>query len=307
MWRWLLATFFILTFCIGSSFITLPFGISAAGFWPAVIALVISWAYLLITSFYYLEATLAFPAGANVYSISRRLTGEFGVWLNSITLVVVTYCDLIFYFYFGVPIFAEILRKGGIPMPEFSSYFFFVVILGVSVFLGLKWTLKINFLLLILLGLFFYLSFISGVDMKSSPIPAHFEWGLLFLAIPSLISSLYFQTLIPSLASYLDNDIKKLKSACITGLTIAWLLLGAWLLAIITKVSGTFENLDKLASNAISYNALIQIPGFGRWLPYLLCASFSANTLASSTILVDFFSDMFQISSKQRKKSLRML
>lgn len=308
MWRSIGAAFFVLTFCTGTSFFTLPFTVSHAGFWPSVVAVIISWLFLLLTGLYYLEATLTLPPGSNVYSISRRYSGPKTVLFNVTMFIAVNYGYLIIFFGFGIPLSTQLLSLFNVPWPQLASYLFFALILGISVSVSTRVAIMVNFLLVLLMGLVFYLCFRDGLLAFNTEALSHFTAAYFFVVLPSLLNSLYFQTMIPTLAQFLKYDLKKVKRSIIAGLSLSCLLFIAWLSLVISSTAlGSLGDLNWLAPETISFFKISTVERIGRWLPYLLLIMLTANALATGTVLVDFFSDLMKIPMERLRGYKRFL
>ncbi len=308
MWRSVGAAFFIFAFCTGTSFITLPFTVSHAGFWPSVVALFVSWLFLIFTAFYYLEAVLTMPPGANIASISRRYSSRSIVILNTIIFLAACYGYLLTTFCFGIPMLISLLEFYQIPAPQFLAYLFFALALFVTVAISVRCAVIVNFFLLILLGFVFYFSFRSGLVAYKPETLNHFTAAYLFVVIPSLLNSLFFQVMIPTLANFLNYSVNRLRMVILSGVTLATLLFIAWLWLVITSTgTKSFGNINWLAPKTVNFLKLYHVEGIGHWLPSLLILILTTSSIGAGTIMVDFFSDLFRIPSEERKGVKRVL
>lgn len=308
MWKWLLAVLFIFIFCIGTGFVTIPFAVSLAGFWPSLIAILLTWGYQLITGFYYLEATIASPPGANIFSIARKYTGSGGAWFSSFIFAIVNYAYVIFFFYLAAPLLAELLFKQGFNLPETAPLLFFFLITGICLYLGVTFSMTVNFFLSLALGFVLYVCFKDGFKAANYTLLANTQWGFLFIVVPALVNTLYFNTIIPTVAPILKYDIKKLKSAFIVAISLASLVLIAWVgLALASAGKSSSQGLNKINPQSISYSTLVQVPDFGKWLPHLFIIMLLSTALGIGTMLIDFFADFFKIPLEERKGGKRFL
>lgn len=301
MWRWIQATFFLLSFILATSFITFPFAGSLAGFWPSVIAILLSWIYLLYTGFYYLEATLHAPPGANVFSFSMRYMGSGRAWFSSIIFGITYYCYFIFFFYLGGTLFSEMLHSIGMEIPSFVALLLLTLIVGISVAISLKFTVFLNFLLSLLSAVFVYLCFSSGSIFGKEAKFTEFRWLFLFIVFPTVINSLYYNTFIPTIASFLNYNRKQLQSSIVVALTLASLFFIAWLWLTSVSSFDVQEALNKLDPLSINYASLTAVPFFGKWLPPLLGLNIATTCLGVGAILVDFWGDLLKIPLEERR------
>jgi tyrosine-specific transport protein len=306
MWRWILTTAFLLSFIMATSVITILFAVSLAGFWPSIIAIFFSWIYLLYTGLYYLEAILANPPGGNVFSISLRYLGIGGSWFSSCIFAIVNYSYLLFFLYLTGPIVSEMLSRIGITLSYAAVITCLTVILGVSVALGLTVTLIFNFLLTVLTAVIVYLCFTTSVPFTTSAHITTLQWGFLFIVFPTMVNSLYYNTLLPSIAPFLKNNRKLLKSSIIVALTLAALLFFAWLWLVIASVGSGLEELGKLNPETINFSSLSQVPVIGKWLPFILCLNVTSTFLSIGIILVDFFFDFLNTPPEKRRGWMRL-
>ncbi len=292
MWRWILAVLFIFSFNLGVGLITIPFSVSLAGFWPSVIATLISWVYLLFTGLYYLEATLANPPYSNAATFSRRYTGLTGTWITAFFFLSVNLSYLIFYFYLVGPIVSEMLASFGYTVSSDLILVITALLLASIVGLGFRLTILLNFVLTLAILIVFFFSLTEGFHASSYQYVKKSQWGFLLIIFPTLVSTLYFNTLIPTLAPFLKYDKTKLRNAIITALFMIGVVFMLWLYISIGSASGSDKALSKLNPLEIDFANLISVPVFGRKLPLMLCLNIIATALGVSTILVDFIFDL---------------
>ncbi len=307
VWRAILAIFFVMMFSLGTSFITIPTALNTAGFWLSLSAIVASWLYLLATSYYYLESALSMPPGANVYSISKKYNSIFALWFNTILFFVVNYGLMLVYYRLGIPILTETLNHYNISSPELYSYLFFAVILGCSVLLGVRWAMLLNLIITAILALFLYPLF--GEALKTTPFApgAEFKFDFLALFIPSLINSMYMQTIIPSLVSFLNKNVKMLKSVITIGLSLSFLLFITWYRLVVMTTGTTFEQLDDLYPSGLNFDVLHAVLRFGKWLPQIMLIAVTSSAIVTGVILVDFIADFFNVAVEKCNKNRTLI
>lgn len=303
MWRWILATIFLFSFSMGTSFTAHAFTVSVTGFWPSVVAAFLIFIYLWVTALYYLEATLASPPGANIFSMTRRSTGPVLAWLSSVILLLNFFSLLATYFFIITPLINGFLSDFAISIPSWVVVLLIIAFLGGTIFAGLHFTLIVNLVITLIVGFIFYQIFREGlVPTATIPHKKH-GWEFFILLVPTLVNAHTFHFLIPTLAPFLDYSRKKLQSCIIVGLGGVTLFFIAWEFLLATS-SGKFawESLSKIQPEAFTYDTLLKIPLLGRWLPALICMNVFAVTLILCKILIDFFSDMFHIPFEQRTR-----
>jgi amino acid permease len=307
MWRWVLATGFLTAFCTGVGFITHPYTFKHVGFVPSLIGVILTGIYLLITGFYYLEAILASPKGANVFTISQRYLGTFAARIIAVFFPIVYYGYLIIFFFLSLPILTELFLQFGIYLPEWSVTMLLLLVLGGALAIGLQTTLWVSFVFLSITGIIFYIALSEGFK-KALPMPEiTFSWGFMFLVIPTLVDAIYYQTILPTLAAFLNYDRRKLRTCIVVSLVISLLLFVSWLMVVLRTVgNANVEAISQLKVESINFNELTAIPVVGYWIPYLLILEVIVTTLGIGALLVDFFSDLFRIPQEERKGTIRL-
>lgn len=308
MVRWILAACFIFSFTMGTSFILIPFTANLSGFWPDLIAIAISFIYLVLTGFYYLEAILAMPAGANVFSITKHYNGKGWASLSSLVLGLVVYSNLIYYIFLAGPIFKGMLASLHIHFSETTISILAGLIGAISIFLGLTFTMVFNFFLFLATALLFYFSFTPGFSQEYSLHFAELKWSFFLLSISSIVNTLYYHTLIPTIASFLNYSKKKTLSCIVVGYLAAISVFTLWVFFSITSAGKSFENyLSQVNPTNITYDDLIKIPFIGKWLPFLTGLCLITSILCNMAILVDFFADLFALPLAERKGRKRLM
>jgi amino acid permease len=305
IWRWILAAFFIFAFTIGTSMTIIPYTTSIAGFWPALTALLICWLYLMITGFYYVEATLSLPPGANVFSISNKYMGKWGAWGSSLALVATVYANVVYYFSLSGSTFSALLEIVHIHVSDVTAVLLVGLVVGLSLYAGTFTTIVLNFLVTVVMGILFYLSFKVGFHITTPFDLSHSTWLFLVLVIPSTINTLYFHSLVPSIAEFLKYKKGSILSCIFASFTFSVVLFTAWLFFSLTPSARSYEeSLSQINPSDVTFQTLAQIPYIGRWLPYLLATNLFTSILGSLVILVDFFKDIFSFHrmDKQLKR-----
>jgi len=303
LWRWVLAAFFIFSFTIGTSMIMIPYSTSIAGFWPSLTAIIICYIYLMITGFYYLEATLSVPHPAsNVFSISHQYMGKVGAWGSSLILALTVYANLIYYFSLSDTIFGSVFGVLHLYLARIVPLLLVGLLAGILILSGTYATMLANFLIALIMCILFYLSFKIGFTLKVPMSPTNSSWLFLVLVIPSIFNTLYFHTLIPTIAHFLNYKKKLIQMCIIVAFTFAMLLFTAWLFFSLTPRERSYEeSLSQLNPADITFQSLAQIPFIGRWLPYLLATNVFTSILCNLIILVDFLKDVFSHYFKEKK------
>ncbi len=267
MFRFILATIFLACFILGSGFIALPIVISVSGFWPGIIATLFIWLFSIATGFLYLEAVLSCPKGANMMTISRNLLGPLGNWIGSTLFIYSHFGFLITYYLLAIPLLSEMLQPLlGFSIPPFMGALILSLIVGGSIFLGASFTFVFNFFVFIVLMIMVYFTVTLGSEMVSTVILNHRYWLYLFFSLPFIYNAFFYQTLVPTIAQYLNYDRKKIKAVIIFGVTLALVVILLWLWVTVGSPIGTsIVNIFQVEKSIVdAYLDLQRLPKIGK-------------------------------------------
>ena len=164
--------------------------------------------------------------------------------------------------------------------------------------------MSIVFLITLVMGFFFYLSFKIGFHSEAFSVMSKSAWLFLVLAIPSVLNNFYFQTCIPTIASFLKYKKKQIFSCIFVGFSSMLLLFTVWLFFSLTNAGRAYvEGLNKLNPFEITFDTIAHTPFVGRWLPYILATNIFISLVCSLAILTDFYKDLL-ISILPKKSDL---
>ena len=302
MWKWILATTSVTTCSIGTSMIGYGFIVSMVGFWPSLIAIFLSWAYLLITALYFLEATLARPLGANIFTISRDYFGPVSAWIVSIIWLFILFGTPLAFFYLAPLLISDILANQDIIISSHLIALILLIVVGGILCGGLHFTLVVNAACAVLIGLMLYQSYRLGFERFDFKYFKIVKLEFMVLMFPVLITSLYYHMVIPTIASFLNNDFKKIRSCIVIASLAAALLFAVWCVAIASAADQfEAENLVKLQFEHLNYDELSKVPILGTWMPYLSLLLLITSVFAIGIAIIDFWGDLLGYPYHERK------
>ncbi len=215
--------------CIGAGMLAMPTVTGPAGLVPALFINLVVCLYMLATGLLYLEATLWMPDGAHFLSMAERFLGRYGKWLTAVVFLFLYYCLEVAYVSGGAPILSSMVQYSvGIQLGEISAALFFVFVVGLVVVWGTKAVDRINWLLMAGFFISFLVLNVIGFSEVEQIIFQSNSWILALLALPVLFGAYGFHNLIPTLATYLNRDMKKLRLAIIIGALIPLVTYSIW-------------------------------------------------------------------------------
>jgi amino acid permease len=300
--RFFLSVCILIMYSIGLGVSILPGAIGVSGFWSGCAAAFAVWLFVLTASLFYLEAVFANPDGANVPTISQSLLGKTGYAIGSIAFIYAHNAIIVVFFLYGILLFEDlgkILFGYEIPIPYIRILLALLII--TFIYIGLRWCGWVATIsIIIFLGTICFI-FVRGTGTYHMP-PFKTNWIYLLFTIPILYTTLFVQTIIPSLATFMKREWGKLKKVIWTGSFIGLLVNLIWLWL---SISSTPEDLIPLEFQ--SYDTLYGLSAFlskifpiGNAIFLLMLLTFIGTFPLSSIVLVDFYFDLFRLSPEKR-------
>lgn len=292
---------------IGAGMLAMPLAAVGVGFGVTLVLLVLLWALMCYTALLLLEVYQHIPADTGLGTLALRYLGRYGQWLTGFSMLFLMYALTAAYISGAGELLASSLNQWlDITLPPAAGVLLFTVIgsaiicagtVLVDLFNRLLFSAKIIFLVLMLALL---LPHIQQINLLSLPL----QQGLALSAIPVIFTSFGFHGSVPSIVSYLNGDIRKLRRVFIIGSAIPLVAYIFWQLATLGSIgSAVFSS---LLANHAGLNGLLQAVRQVVASPHVELAVhlFADLALATSFLgvalgLFDYLADLFQ-----RKKSL---
>ncbi|MES2274309.1 MAG: aromatic amino acid transport family protein [Chlamydiota bacterium] len=222
---------------IGAGMLALPVITSFAGFLPSLALLAICWLFLFITSLLFLDANLATPGEANLSSMVGRFLGIWGKGICWITYLLLLYSLTAAYIAGSAPLFLQAFSwLTGWQLPAYLGPFPLLFLFGIFVYLGTQAVDWMNrfFMLGLIISYIFLIAFLPAhIDLN---LLKHFDAPAIWVAIPVMVTSFGFHIIIPTLTTYLDHNVKKLRLTLLIGSLIPFVVYALWELLILGVV-----------------------------------------------------------------------
>lgn len=270
---------------IGAGMLGVPISTGASGMFAASTLLIGMFLYMLVTLFLFLEAMYYCPNPAtNLIGLCRKLSGpitESFAWMLFLTLL---YAAAASYMMGSGEIIASsfTLFNGNKMLASIIFAFTFSSI----AFFKMEWIDKLNRLLIAGLLLSFIMLITTSVPHISV---SNFSGGTPWLAvaaIPTVVTSFTSHIILPSMRTYLDNNLSLLKRAILMGCGIPLMFYLSWEFIILGLLphSGDYSLLAILNSDQDSLSLLIDYLNYHYQVDYFaeLVAGFSFFAIATS-------------------------
>jgi tyrosine-specific transport protein len=294
---------------IGVGMLALPVATGEGGFFPAAAIYLLCWLFMLCTGLLLLEVCTWMPRDANLITMANRLLGPVGRAV----------CWVVYLFLFVTVMIAHVVGGGavlceifGCAIPTGLAMVLYVIIFSPVVYLGTRWVDRLNMTLMLGVAISYFL--FIGVSYKhvDPALLTRSDWSKAWLALPVLFTAFTFQVIIPTLMTYMDRNVKKVRLSIILGTSIPLVVYLVWEFLILGIVPADGPNgLTEAAKKG--WNAVMPLKELlGSPLVFGIGKSFAFFTMTTSYIALalaylDFLADGLKVQKKGIKKILLCL
>lgn len=278
---------------IGVGMLALPVATGPAGFVPSVFIYCVCWLFMLCTGLLLVEVCLWMPKDTSFISMADRILGRPGrviFWLMYLFLFLTV---MIAHVAGGGEVLKDI---AGVSMPDWAYALIYTAVFAPVVYLGARSVDRLN-LVLISGVVICYLAFLSvSVSSVNPDLLSYANWGKAWFALPILFTAFTYQVIIPSLVSYLQRDVRKIRLAVIIGSSIPLVIYLIWELLIlgIVPVEGpsSLTEAAALGQNAVGpLKHFVQNPTIFLIGKYFAFFALTTSFIPLALAFLDFLSD----------------
>ncbi len=257
--RTLGSVFIVAGTTIGAGMLAMPLAAAGVGFSVTLILLIGLWALMCYTALLLLEVYQHVPADTGLGTLAKRYLGRYGQWLTGFSMMFLMYALTAAYISGAGELLASSISDWtGISMSATAGVLLFTFFAGgvvcvgtslVDLFNRFLFSAKIIFLVVMLVLL---LPHIHKVNLLTLPL----QQGLALSAIPVIFTSFGFHGSVPSIVSYMDGNIRKLRWVFIIGSAIPLVAYIFWQVATLGSIDST--TFMGLLANHAGLNGLLQ-------------------------------------------------
>jgi tyrosine-specific transport protein len=295
------AIFLVAGTCIGGGMLALPVSTGISGFFPSAVIMGCCWLAMTLSALLLLEVNLWMKEGAHVLTMSSTILGPIGRVLSWILFLFISYASIVAYTAAGGSLMRDAMGSFlGQPLSKEVGCLCFILCFGGIIYLGNRFVGRVNTVLFVaMIGA--YLALIStGLSEVKLELLSHRRWSTSFLAIPILLTTFSFQTMLPSLTPYLKRDVKALRWAVIGGTSLTFIVYLIWQFLVlgVVPVSGP-HSLIKALEVGEPVTQFVREHVQSTWVSYL-AEYFGFFALVTSFLgialgLIDFLADGLHI------------
>lgn len=304
------AMFLVAGTCIGGGMLALPLATGVTGFLPSIAIMIVCWLAMTATALLLVEVSLWMEEGAHIITMTSRLLGVPGKLISWFLYLFICYASLVGYTAGGgLQIAASIHLFTGWEVSKEIGSVIFLAFFGSMIYLGTQLVGRINAIFFVAMVLAYFTLVGMGLDEVNPELLTHRQWTGSWLAVPLLLTTFSFQTMVPSLTPYLKRNAKALRIAIIGGTTLTFIVyaLWQWLILGIVPIEGQ-HGLAEALRLGVPPTQFVREHVNGVWI-YQIAEFFAFFAIATSFLgialgLFDFLSDGLKIQERGPGKIL---
>lgn len=223
------AMFLVAGTCIGGGMLALPVATGISGFLPSIAIMILCWLAMTASALLLLEANLWMGEGAHVITMSSTLLGPIGKAVSWCIFLFISYASLVAYTAAG----GSLVFNGadylfGTLLSKEISCLIFILVFGAVIYLGSEVVGRVNTILFVGMIAAYIALVATGIPEIKAGLLKHQKWITSLLAVPLLLTTFSFQTMLPSLTPYLNRHASSLRWAIIGGTTLTLIIYVIW-------------------------------------------------------------------------------
>jgi tyrosine-specific transport protein len=227
--RLISAIFLVAGTCIGGGMLALPVATGISGFVPSTLMMTLCWLAMMTSALLLLEVNLWMKEGAHVITMASTILGPIGKLVAWCVYLFISYASIVAYTAAGgILVVNGVDTLLGFSLSREWGCLLFIVVFGAMIYLGNRVVGRVNSILFIAMIVAYFALIGTGVSEVKTQLLRHTHWSTSFLAIPLLLTTFSFQTMLPSLTPYLKRNVSALRWAVIGGTTITFLIYFIW-------------------------------------------------------------------------------
>lgn len=295
------AIFLVAGTCIGGGMLALPVATGISGFIPSTFVMALCWLAMTASALLLLEVNLWMKEGAHIITMASTILGPIGKIISWIVYLFISYATIVAYTAAGGSLMTDgFFNFFGWEVSKPLGCLLFIVLFGGIIYLGNRIVGRVNTILFVAM-IIAYLALVGSAYREvKGELLQHHHWKTSFLAIPLLLTTFSFHTMMPSLTPYLNRNARALRWAIIGGTTLTFLVYIIWQTIVlgIVPVSGP-NSLIKALEAGEPITRFLRVHVQSHWVStiaeYFAFFALATSFLGMALGLFDFLSDGLKI------------
>lgn len=281
----------------GAAMLALPVSTGRAGLIPSLLAMGFVWVYLLYAALCTLEVAISLPKDSNLVTMAEHTLGAWGKAISGISYLFLLYALNTAYIAGTTALFQDLFEDlTGIRLAQIICAIPLLLVFSLLLRRGVKAVDAINRIFMLGLILSFGLLLVVSLPHIQVDNLSQTRWQYVLPSLSVVLTAFGYHVVIPSLASYLHDNIKKLEKAIWLGSALPFVGYAIWQVATlgIVPLTGAMSIETAYEQGMSGAEVLAEISN-SNWLTSVgTCFAFFAiitSFLGVSMSLLDFLAD----------------
>lgn len=223
------ATLIIAGTATGAGMLALPISTGMAGTIPAIALFFFYWCFMTLTAFFLLEVNLKMEEPCDLVTMAKKTLGPIGKYIGWGTYLFLLYSLMTAYIAgCGAIVVSSVGQITGLTLPSWLGILPLLFIFGYFTHQGTKSVDLLNRCLMAGLVISFLMLVAFIYPSVNTEMLYVMEPERLLMGISVVATSFGFHIVIPSLVTYLDRDVTKLRIAIIAGSLVPLIFYSIW-------------------------------------------------------------------------------
>jgi len=308
--RFLSAVFLVAGTCIGGGMLALPVATGVSGFIPSTLMMTLCWLAMTASALLLLEVNLWMKEGAHLITMASTILGPIGKIVSWVVYLFICYASLVAYTAAGGGLVIHGLENlMGLHLSKEWGCLLFIAFFAGLIDFGHRIVGRINTILFTAMVMAYFALIGTGISEVKLPYLTHTHWPTSFLAVPLLLTTFSFQTMLPSLTPYLRRNASVLRWAIIGGTSTTFIiyLVWQWMVLGIIPVSGPHSLIEALEAGEPVTQFLrkhVKSASVSVFAEYFAFFGLVTSFIGIALGLFDFLSDGLKIRNEGKGKGI---
>ncbi len=291
----------------GAAMLALPVSTGRAGLFPSLLAMGCIWLYLSYAALCVLEVAISLPKDSNLVTMAEHTLGRWGKLISGISYLFLLYALNTAYIAGTTALFQDLFEDVlGVRLLQIVCAIPLLIVFSLLLRRGVKAVDAINRIFMLgLVASFGVLLVVSLPHIELANL-SHARWQYVLPSLSIVLTAFGYHVVIPSLASYLHDDIKKLEKAIWIGSAIPFIGYCIWQVATLGIVP--LSGIEMAYQQGMSGAEILAEISHSSWVTGVDTAfaffAIITSFLGVSMSLMDFLADGLKNKAVSRTKWL---
>ncbi len=284
------ATMLVTGCCIGAGMLGLPILSLTSGFFPSLVAMILSYLFTTCTGLLLLEAALWFKGRTNLLSMAQLVLGKSGKWAVGTLFLFLFYSIFVAYMDGGGQLFNAFLQPiFHTALPREAGILLCAGCVALLICARMTVIDHLNKAFMVALSIAYCCLVFLCLPHIERDYLAHFDWKASLSTLPILFICFGYQNLVPTLADYLQRNVRALRLAICIGNLIPLLFYTLWNFVILGMLPPTTSYQGDMVATLLqqTHQSSLILFASQAFSFFALFTSFIAVAIS----FVDFFKD----------------